>query len=137
MLLGSKLLDVAVNSNLNKASDCAQPDQHFHAIRPRRATPRKPTLSNRDAAIHTSSNHDSIPMSDIPTPPEQASEPAGDAAGTQVVPMVLISQEQRNALIDYLAKMPYQDVAAGISFLREAPVVNVNITSREATDGDS
>ncbi|MEB3200187.1 MAG: hypothetical protein VKK62_06640 [Synechococcaceae cyanobacterium] len=76
-------------------------------------------------------------MSDIPTPPEQASEPAGDAAGTQVVPMVLISQEQRNALIDYLAKMPYQDVAAGISFLREAPVVNVNITSREATDGDS
>jgi hypothetical protein len=46
---------------------------------------------------------------------------------TQVVPMVLISQEQRNALIEYLAKMPYQDVAAGINFLQEAPVVNVNI----------
>ncbi|MCP9787948.1 hypothetical protein KBY99_03005 [Cyanobium sp. Maggiore-St4-Cus] len=50
---------------------------------------------------------------------------------TQVVPMVLISQEQRNALIEYLAKMPYQDVAAGINFLQEAPMVNVNINVRK------
>ena len=50
---------------------------------------------------------------------------------TQVVPMVLISQEQRNALIEYLSKMPYQDVAAGINFLQEAPMVNVNINVRK------
>ena len=42
--------------------------------------------------------------------------------------MVLISQAQRNALIEYLAKQPYQDVAAGIAFLQDAPVVNVNLS---------
>lgn len=63
------------------------------------------------------------------------SQAEADSLGTpensdpQGTPMVLISVEQRNALIEYLAKMPYQDVAAGISFLRDAPVVNVNVTT--------
>jgi hypothetical protein len=63
-------------------------------------------------------------------PALEASVP--DTSGSdQSVPMVLISQVQRNALIDYLSKQPYQDVAAGIAFLRDAPVVNVNVV----TDG--
>jgi len=46
--------------------------------------------------------------------------------------MVLISQEQRNALLEYLAKQPYQDVAGGIDFLRNAPTVNVNLVGAPA-----
>lgn len=60
--------------------------------------------------------------------PGEISEVQND---NQVVPMVLISLEQRNALIEFLAKLPYQDVASGINFLREAPVVNVNVTTRK------
>ena len=76
-------------------------------------------------------------MSDL-TPPELTIREGAAADGeTQVVPMVLISQEQRNALIDYLVKMPYQDVAAGISFLREAPVVNVNVSLRKDEAGSA
>ncbi len=66
-------------------------------------------------------------MSDLRTP-----DPDISTGDTQVVPMVLISQEQRNALIEYLSTMPYQDVAAGITFLREAPVINVTITMPES-----
>ena len=33
-----------------------------------------------------------------------------------------------DVLIEYLAKQPYQDVANGIEFLRNAPVVDVNLT---------
>jgi len=41
---------------------------------------------------------------------------------------------QRNALIEYMAKQPYKDVANGIDFLRNAPVINVNLTT--AGDAD-
>jgi hypothetical protein len=43
--------------------------------------------------------------------------------------MVLISVPQRDALLEYLAKQPYQDVANGVDFLRSAPVVNVTLTA--------
>jgi hypothetical protein len=52
---------------------------------------------------------------------------ANEAGGT-TTPMVLISVAQRNSLIEYMAKQPYQDVANGIDFLRNAPVVNVTLT---------
>ena len=55
------------------------------------------------------------------------------------VEMVLITQVQRNALIEYLSKQPYQEVAAGINFLRDAPLVNVNLVlddKQDATIGD-
>jgi len=48
----------------------------------------------------------------------------------QVISMVLISQAQRVALIDYLSKHPYQDVAAGIAFLRDAPSVNFDLNNK-------
>jgi hypothetical protein len=70
-------------------------------------------------------------MSKSPASEQETPQAAESENDTQVVPMVLISQEQRNALIEYLAKMPYQDVAAGINFLQEAPVVNVNISMRK------
>ncbi len=53
--------------------------------------------------------------------------------GADRTPMVLLSVAQRNSLIEYLAKQPYQDVANGIDFLRNAPVINVNLI----TDGDA
>ena len=55
------------------------------------------------------------------------------------VEMVLITQVQRNALIEYLSKQPYQEVAAGINFLRDAPLINVNLVlddKQDATIGD-
>ena len=65
--------------------------------------------------------------------------PAPDAAQPgQVISMVLISEAQRAALIDYLSKQPYQDVAAGIAFLRDAPTVNINLamlSSQAAEEG--
>jgi len=86
------------------------------------------------ATVHNP-HPDQLPMSDLSAAAENTSTAAADAStgDPQEVPMVLISQEQRNALIDYLAKMPYQDVAAGISFLREAPVVNVTISMPNET----
>lgn len=48
------------------------------------------------------------------------------------VPMALITIAQRNSLIEYLAKQPYQDVANGIDFLRNAPVIDVNLTTTPA-----
>jgi hypothetical protein len=50
------------------------------------------------------------------------------------VEMVLITQVQRNALIEYLSKQPYQEVAAGINFLRDAPLVNVNLALDDKQD---
>jgi hypothetical protein len=50
------------------------------------------------------------------------------------VEMVLITQVQRNALIEYLSKQPYQEVAAGINFLRDAPLVNVNLVLDDKQD---
>ena len=55
-----------------------------------------------------------------------------DRASTQTVPMVLITLPQRAALIEFMAKQPYADVANGIEFLRTAPQVNVNITTPES-----
>ena len=56
----------------------------------------------------------------------QVSLPNSEPKDTSVE-MVLITQVQRNALIEYLSKQPYQEVAAGINFLRDAPLVNVNL----------
>lgn len=52
----------------------------------------------------------------------------------RTVPMVLISMQQRTALIEYLAKQPYEDVASGIEFLRDAPSVNVTLNVSDNTD---
>ena len=52
----------------------------------------------------------------------------------RIVPMVLISMQQRTALIEYLAKQPYEDVASGIEFLRAAPSVNVSLNVSENTE---
>jgi len=62
------------------------------------------------------------------------SQPAEDGQGTEQTPMVLISVAQRNALIEYMAKQPYQDVANGIDFLRNAPVINVNLITDPNAD---
>ena len=56
---------------------------------------------------------------------------------SRTVPMVLISMQQRTALIEYLAKQPYEDVASGIEFLRDAPTVNVTLNVTESTDTSS
>jgi len=63
-----------------------------------------------------------------------SSQNAEDGQGVDSVPMVLINVAQRNALIEYMAKQPYKDVANGIDFLRNAPVINVNLTT--AGDAD-
>lgn len=52
----------------------------------------------------------------------------------RTVQMVLISMQQRTALIEYLAKQPYEDVASGIEFLRDAPSVNVTLNVSDNTD---
>ena len=52
----------------------------------------------------------------------------------RTVPMVLISMQQRTALIEYLAKQPYEDVASGLEFLRDAPSVNVTLNVSDNTD---
>lgn len=68
-----------------------------------------------------------------PTQEQQSSDgtPGAEEQGGTTTPMVLLSIAQRNSLIEYMAKQPYQDVANGIDFLRNAPVVNVTLT----TDG--
>lgn len=53
---------------------------------------------------------------------------------SRTVQMVLISMQQRTALIEYLAKQPYEDVASGIEFLRDAPSVNVTLNVSDNTD---
>lgn len=55
---------------------------------------------------------------------------------TETVPMVLITLPQRDALIEFMSKLPYADVANGIEFLRNAPQVNVNLTTPAQTDVD-
>lgn len=57
---------------------------------------------------------------------EEASPSSG--ANAEKVPMALISIAQRNSLIEYMAKQPYEEVANGIEFLRNAPIVEVNLT---------
>lgn len=39
----------------------------------------------------------------------------------------LISEQQRNALLNYLLDRPYREVAQGIEFLKNAPTTIVNI----------
>lgn len=66
----------------------------------------------------------------------QSEAPASSSEVVQngtTMPMVLLSVAQRNSLIEYMAKQPYQDVANGIDFLRNAPVVNVTVTEDERT----
>jgi hypothetical protein len=50
------------------------------------------------------------------------------------VPKILISMQQCTALIEYLAKQPYEDVASGIEFLRDAPSVNVTLNVSDNAD---
>ena len=71
-----------------------------------------------------------------PSQPQSSSnsQPAEDGQSADPAPMVLISVAQRNALIEYMAKQPYQDVANGIDFLRNAPVINVNLITAEDAD---
>lgn len=59
------------------------------------------------------------------TPEEPIANSTNEA---EKVPMALISIAQRNSLIEYMAKQPYQEVANGIEFLRNAPIVEVNLT---------
>jgi len=79
---------------------------------------------------------DEHPISQEPSQSQSSSnsQPAEDGQGTEQTPMVLISVAQRNALIEYMAKQPYQDVANGIHFLRNAPVINVNLITDPNAD---
>lgn len=52
----------------------------------------------------------------------------------QTVPMVLITLPQRAALIEFMAKQPYSDVANGIEFLRNAPQVDVKINAPSSAE---
>lgn len=67
------------------------------------------------------------------TTDENSANPVSEG---EKVPMVLISIAQRNSLIEYLAKQPYQDVANGIEFLRNAPVVDVNLAVNDPGQAD-
>ena len=57
--------------------------------------------------------------------------------GKQTVPMALITLPQRAALIEYMAKQPYTDVANGIEFLRSAPVIDVTISAPDDAEVSS
>lgn len=50
------------------------------------------------------------------------------------VPKILISMQQCTALIEYLAKQPYEDVVSGIEFLRDAPSVNFTLNVSDSAD---
>ena len=67
----------------------------------------------------------------------QSGDPAAEVkeAEDKTIPMVLITLPQRAALIEYLAKQPYADVASGIEFLRDAPQINVTINAQESAGG--
>lgn len=39
----------------------------------------------------------------------------------------LLSEQQRNALLNYLLSRPYREVAGGVEFLQNAPTTMVNI----------
>lgn len=61
-------------------------------------------------------------------------EAQADEKQSQTIPMVLITLPQRAALIEFMAKQPYTDVANGIEFLRNAPQVNVNFEAPDSAD---
>jgi hypothetical protein len=48
----------------------------------------------------------------------------------------LISEQQREALLDYLQNRPYREVAAGIQFLVNAPTASVNVEIPDAPSED-
>lgn len=43
----------------------------------------------------------------------------------------LISEQQRNALLNYLQDRPYREVATGIQFLLNAPTATLNVDAPE------
>jgi len=51
--------------------------------------------------------------------------PEANPEAPQSRTMFLITLEQRAALLEFLAKQPYADVAGGVTFLSQAPTVNV------------
>lgn len=66
---------------------------------------------------------------------EQAEASSPDAPTSRT--MFLITLEQRAALLEFLARQPYVDVAGGVDFLRQAPLVNVRIQPEgTAPEGD-
>ncbi|MBD2532329.1 hypothetical protein H6G97_23215 [Nostoc flagelliforme FACHB-838] len=48
----------------------------------------------------------------------------------------LITEQQRDALLNYLLNRPYREVASGVQFLTNAPttVLNVDVPEEESTD---
>lgn len=44
----------------------------------------------------------------------------------------LVSEQQRNALLNYLKERPYQEVASGIQMLLNAPTAQVDVEMPEA-----
>jgi len=48
--------------------------------------------------------------------------------------MVLITLEQRAALLDFLSQQPYKEVAGGIDFLRQALTINVRFSPDSSSD---
>ncbi len=59
----------------------------------------------------------------------EAPDAALQESQTRTVPMLLITLQQRAALVEYLSKQPYADVANGIEFLAKAPQIDVNIST--------
>lgn len=75
--------------------------------------------------------------SELPyTMSSEDSTPQVQANDGEKVPMALISIAQRNSLIEYMAKQPYQEVANGIEFLRNAPIVEVNLIATDPVDDE-
>jgi len=65
---------------------------------------------------------------------ESASRDSGSSQQPDGRVMVLITLEQRAALLDYLAQQPYKDVAGGIDFLRQALTINVRFSPDASSD---
>ena len=65
---------------------------------------------------------------------ESVSRDSGASQQPNKRAMVLITLEQRAALLDYLSQQPYKDVAGGIDFLRQALTINVSFSPDSASD---
>jgi len=66
----------------------------------------------------------------------EAGTSEGSTSTSTSRPMALITLEQRAALLEFLAKQPYQEVAGGIDFLKNAIIINVNFTGDDAQSDD-
>lgn len=56
---------------------------------------------------------------------------------TQVQQKVyLLTEQQRDALLNYLLNRPYREVATGVEFLNNAPTTMLNIELPDATSGN-